>query len=172
MKEAVNLEAWSEEVGKTSGITTEELDARSKKYQDKYEEYERAKQIASDLYKEAEELEGKLVEALELAGKSKYYVEGIGTFYFMDKMTVPTPKTIEQKKQLFNYIKETHGDVFLMDKVSINHQTLQTLYKTDFEEHKEKCLKEGRDAEAANFSIPGLQAPTNMRSLGLKKEKK
>lgn len=166
----IGLDTWMEKTA-NSGITTQYLDELAKKYQAKYDEYEASKAITSGFYKEAEELEGKLVEAMEQAGKSKYNVEGIGTFYFSDKMTVPTPKTVNDKKKLFGWLTKKYGETFLMDKVSINHNTLQGLYKSAFNEHVEECKQTGKDDEAANFSIPGLSEPTNMRSLCLRKEK-
>jgi len=164
-----NLEVWQEEASKNCGITTEFLDNLITAYQLKYTQYEEQKAVATHLYKEAEELEGKIVEALEAAGKSKYVVEGIGTVYFINKLVVPTPKTIEQKRLLFDYIKNKHGDIFFMDKVSVNHATLQKLYNEDFKEHLEHAEKQGTTPET--FHIPGLDAPTNMRSLGMRKEK-
>lgn len=161
----VHAEEWMEAAAVGSGVTTEELDTRAKEYQDAYAKYEEAKRVASQLYKEAERLEGKMVEAMEQAGKSKYIVEGIGTFYFVDKLVVTTPKTIEATRALFNYIREKHGEDFFYSTAGVNHQTLQKLYKTDFEEMVEK-----NPDKAASFSIPGLQPPTNMRSLNLRKK--
>lgn len=162
----VNLQEWADFEEKKSTVTTEELDKLAKVYQEKYEEYERAKEISGNLYKEAEELEGKFVEALQLAGKSKYYVEGIGTFSFMDKMSIRIPKTIEDKKKLFKYILDTHGEIFYWDKVSVNSATLNKLYNEDLK------TAETRGVDASLFHIPGLDQPTNMRSLKLTKEKK
>ncbi len=164
--ESVNLDAWQAEQGKASGITTEQLDSLAQKYQDLYDEYEKLKAESSNAYKLAEEAEGKLVEALEQAGKSKYIVEGLGTFYFIDKMVVKTPKTNEDKKRLFNWIKRKRGGEYLMTITSINHQTLQSLYKAE----QEAAVQENPE-KAASFHLPGLEAPTSMRSLGFRKAK-
>lgn len=164
---SVDANEWMEAASEGSGITTKELDEHAQAYQAAYAEYEKSKAHTSQLYKEAERLEGKMVEAMELAGKTKYQVDGVGTFYFINKMVVTTPKTNSEKKALFDYIKETHGDDFYLATLSVNHQTLQKLYNTDFEAAKEK-----NPDDAATFHIPGLQPPTNMRSLGLRGEKK
>ncbi len=161
----VSADEWNEQVEKTSVITTSELDDLGKKYQAKYAEYETAKAISSTLYAEAEELEGKLVEALNQAGKSKYHVEGIGTFSFQNKMSVKTPKTIDEKKLLFEYIRTTHGEVFYLDKISVNSQTLNKLYNEDLASAKE------RGVDPSLFHIPGLEQPTVMQSLRLTKER-
>lgn len=162
----VNADTWMDEVSKTSGITTEQLDKLALEYQKAYDEYEKSKRETSNLYKEQERLEGKLREAMELAGKSKYFVETVGTFYFSDKYVVTTPKTIEEKRDLLAYIREKHGEDFFYATVGVNHQTLQKLYKTDLEAAQEA----GESPEL--FHIPGLQQPTLMRSLNLRGEKK
>jgi hypothetical protein len=164
---SISADEWMEASAAGSGITTDELDRRAREYQDAWNKYEKQKAVSTELFKEAERLEGKMVEAMEQAGKKKYFVEGIGTFSFTDKFVVPTPKTIEERKQLFKYIQEKHGEDFFYSTASVNHATLQKLYKTDFDEAVET------DPEsAATFVIPGLQAPTNMRSLRLTGEKK
>jgi len=159
-------EEWNEFAESQSPITVDELDNLAKTYQKKYEEYEKAKEVQTALYKEAEELEGKLVEALQQAGKSKYFVEGIGTFSFMDKMSTRIPKTIEDKKLLLDYILKTHGETFYWDKISVNSQTLNKLYNEDLKSATERGI------DPSLFHIPGLEQPTNMRSLKLTKEKK
>lgn len=161
----VTLDEWNTQVEKTSSVTVEELDTLARKYQAKYAEYEAAKTISATLYAESEELEGKLVEALNQAGKSKYHVEGIGTFSFQNKMSVKVPKTLEEKKQLFEYIRTTHGEVFYLDKISVNSQTLNKLYNEDLATAKE------RGVDPSLFHIPGLQQPTVMQSLRLTKER-
>lgn len=162
----IDTDSWMEAAAEGSGITTQELDARAKAYNEAYAAYEKQKAVASELFKEAERLEGKLIEALEQAGKSKYHVEGVGTFYFSDKLVVTTPKTIPDKKALFDYVLQNHGEDFFLSTASINHQTLQKLYNTDFE-----TFKETNPELAAEFHIPGLQPPTSKRSLGLRGEK-
>lgn len=158
------LSQW-EEAAATGAVTVEQLDKMVKEYNDKYAEYEAQKAISTQLYKDAEVLEGKLVEAMEQAGKSKYYVEGVGTVYFSDKLVVPTPKTNEDKKKVFTWLREKQGDTVFFATVSINHQTLQKLYNTALEE----AVNAGEDASL--FHIPGLQTPTSMRSLNFRKEK-
>lgn len=163
MKE-LSADQWMEETAKSSSITVEELDRRVQLYSKKRREYEDAKAISSRLHGEQEELESKLIEALELAGKSKYVVEGHGTVYFSDKLTVKTPKTIADKKALFLHLRNQYGEMFYLDKISINHQTLQKLYNDAFKEHVE-------EKGNSDFHFPGLEAPTNVRTLNFRKEK-
>jgi hypothetical protein len=161
---APSLEDWSKLQGEGSGVTTQMLDELTVTMQEKRKIYEEAKQISTDKYKDYAEAEGKLVEAMQLAGKTKYVVEGLGTVYFVTKMVVPTPKTIEQKKKLFAYLREKHGEVYFYDKVSVNHQTLQGVYNSDYAEATEQ-------GKGDMFQIPGLDLPTPQISLNFRKEK-
>lgn len=157
-------EAWAELQGSGSGVTTQMLDTLVSEMQKKRAIYEDAKSIASEKYNEYAEAEGKLVEAMQLAGKTKYVVEGVGTVYFVNKLVVPTPKTVEQKKLLFKYLQDKHGETYFYDKTSVNHQTLQGIYNSDWEESKES-------GNGDVFSIPGLDQPTSQISLNFRKER-
>jgi len=160
---STNLAQWDSTQAEVGGITTQELDEMGKAYSAKYAEYEAASKVSKGLYAEAEELEKKMVEAMQLAGKTKYFVEGIGTFYFSNKMSVTTPKTIEDKKAFFKYLLETHGEVYYWDKLSVNSQTLQGIYNSD--------AKAAAERGEALFHIPGLEQPKNKVTLNFKGEK-
>lgn len=158
------LDEWNQATARVSGVTTEQLDQLVRDYQAAYSRYEDKKAESSALYKDAEALEKELVAMMELAGKTKYVVEGVGTVYFSDKLTVTTPKTNADKAALFDYIRKKHGPDFFLKVAGINHQTLQSFYKSEFEEHVEK-------GDANVFKIPGLQEPTAIRTLNVRKEK-
>lgn len=160
---SAELKEWNEFNENTSGITTQQLDAMGREYQAKYKEYEAANSKAKLLFHEAEELEVKMVEAMTAAGKTKYYVEGVGTFYFSNKMSVKTPKTIEDKKAFFKYLWEKHGETFYWDKISVNSQVLQKIYNED--------AKSAAENGEAIFHIPGLEQPKSMTSLNFKGDK-
>lgn len=169
---SISAEAWAEQAAANTSITTEELDQRAKEYNEAWDQYEGAKEVASELYQRAIALEGKMVEAMEQAGKRKYHVEGVGTFSFTEKMSVQTPKTVEDKIKLARYLEEQGGKNYFWDKFSVNSNTLQPLYKAEFEAYKKKCEDEGKPELAATFSLPGVGAPTLMRSLKLTPDKK
>lgn len=160
---SIGLDQWNEAQGERGAVTTEHLDQLVKDYRAAREEYDAAKTISNKLSHVKDDKEKILLDTLILAGKDKYHVDGIGLVYKIQKLVVPTPKTLEDKRKLFDYISEAHGEVFLMDKLSINHQTINKLYNDDFEEAAER----GDTA----FSIPGLQEPTHDISIGFRKEK-
>lgn len=158
------LEAWNNIKSVISCITTQQLDDLAKEYRSKYAEYEESNRKSKALFHEAEHIEAKMIAAMTEAGKQKYYVEGIGMFYFSNKFSVKTPKTIADKKAFFLYLLDTHGEIFYWDKVSVNSATLQKIFYED--------QKAATEKGALDFKIPGLEAPTAMTSLNFRCEKK
>lgn len=164
MNEAVQSQEQWLEASATGQITVEQLDALMREMHEKRAAYDAAKEASTALYKVFDDAERRLITALTQAGKRKYFAEGIGTVYFSEKLVVPTPKTIEQKVLLFDYIRKEFGDKYLLEKQSIHHQTLQSLYNESFKEAVENGKGEG-------FHIPGLEQPTAQISLNFRKDK-
>lgn len=165
----IGIDQWQEESAKGSSITVEELDELCRQYKKTRDEYDAAKEVSDRAYAERERLQGKVVEAMELAGKSKYVVEGVGTLYFNDKMSVRIPKNIEAKKELFKFLLDKYGPTVYWDKVSIHSATLNSFYNEELAAFNE-ASKAGN--VTGDFKFPGVEAPTAMRSLGLRSEKK
>lgn len=161
------LEQWDQAQQAASPITVEELDEWGRKWKEATEAHEAAKKVASEKYKILDEIEGKFVEALKQAGRNKYYVEGIGLIGFNNRMSVQTPKTIEEKKALAKYIQDTYGATVFWDKFSINSQTLQGFYKKEYELFEERCEADPNYGVQNPFHIPGLAPP--VATTGLKK---
>jgi len=156
----MDLETWSK--AQSVPVSTTQLDQLVSEYRILREEYEKVKRISGDKYAKYVDKEKELLELMQSAGKTKYFVEGLGTIYQINKLSVTTPKTLADKKSLFDYVRSQHGETFLMDKLSINHQTLNKLYNTDFEAATES-------GKGEMFSIPGLEQPTSQVSLGFRK---
>lgn len=164
-----NLQDWQDEQAKNSSITVEQLDKLSNDFKEAKLKYEEAKTIYNGFYAEMQTAQTKMVEALEQAGKTKYLAEGVGTFYFIDKVSVKVPKDTEEKKKLFNFLLEKYGEVVYWDKVNIHSASLNALYNEELEEHNRKV--QAGEAEG-DFHIPGLEAPTSNRTLGFRTERK
>lgn len=159
---ALDGKAWTEKTA--TSISVEDLDQLVKEMRKKRDIYEAAKAKSTELYKEYEQLEGAVVEALRQAGKKRYHVDGLGTATVVEKLVVTTPKTLEDKRKFFEWIKAKFGDTVLLDKQGINHQSLQKLYNDAYDEAVER-------GEGHLFSVPGLQPPTNYPELRFTKEK-
>lgn len=143
-----DVEAWAEASGDTT-LSLEAMDGLIKDYRDKRATYEKAKAESSQLYKQVEEVEVKVIAALKAANKKSYKVDGVGTFSVVYKTVVTVPSTIERRRELFGYIKGEHGQDVLDKMTTINYQTLNSFFNQELERKDDPA-----------FLMPGLDAPT------------
>jgi len=152
-------EAWQNEA--PAEVTVEAFDRFVADYAAKREDYEKAKKVSGEKYAVYQEAENKLIALLKATHKKNYNVDSIGGISLVVKEVVTTPKTVEDKRQLFGWIKEQYGVDVLDDMVSINHQKLNGFYNEEAEKRKEDPM----------FHIPGLDQPTAVESLSFRRAK-
>jgi hypothetical protein len=145
----------------TREVSTAELDALASEYNKKRLEYEGAKAISNDLHAHMESAKFELIKLLQAAGKTKYEAEGVGKITLVEKLSVTTPKTLEDKAALFGWLKVKFGEDYLAY-LSINHQTLNSLYNQELKEVAEL---------GAEFNVPGLEPATTNTELRFSKTK-
>lgn len=151
-----------EELAKDDSITTEELDLAVMKMRDDKIEYELAKKQSTAKHAVYQESLAKLITMLQRANKKKYHVEGLGTASLITKLKVRTPKDLNAKAELLNYIRENFGEEGVLSYANVNYQSLNKLYNDEFE----RAQSEGRGAE---FNIPGLESPDSEVTLSFRK---
>ena len=149
------VEEWNEAAAEE--IPTATLDDVLVKMQNKWKEVEVKKEIYKAELAQYEQMECNMLDLLKRACKTKWQVDGLGTISIRTKYSIRTPKTPEDKKSLFDWIKATHGPESLMGLVSINSMTLNSFVNE--EKEKDPMVK-----------IPGLEAPTARESLAFRKQ--
>jgi hypothetical protein len=137
-------------------VSVNELDALVKQLKESRQQYDLAKAISSEKYSICEELEKKLIDLLNESGKSVYEVEGCARVTVVSKTQVTTPKTIEAKEALFNWIENHMGKDARLAYQTINYQSLNSLYNKELE----RALESGEE-----INIPGLDLPMVVKSL-------
>lgn len=142
-------------------VDTAELDKLIQEMREAEEEYDRAKAISSEKNAIREEKRQLVLDTLKACGKSKYHVDGLGTASLVTTMSVNTPKTVEEKRELFKYIRSQHGDDALMALLSINYQSLNSFVRTELETHKDDPA----------FTVPGVGAPKAETDIRFRSEK-
>lgn len=152
---------WNK-VSPATDISTAYLDNLVKQMQEQYAEYEAAKKHAAGLLETYNETEAKVLETLRLAGKKKYFVEGLGTVSIRTKFQVTTPKSLEAKQAFFKFLAEK-GEAVYYGILSVNSQTLNSFYNAE--------LKAAQEVGAGNFSIPGIDEPTHRDTIAFTKER-
>jgi len=139
-------------------VTLQELDEVCGQYALKRAEKERLDAELKEREKELYALEQKIQAFLEQSNKSKYSVDGIGTFNVVERFSYKIPRTPEAKEKFFSYLKEKG---IYDDLVNVNSQTLNAFCKQQMEE--------ARDRQDFNFSIPGLEEPTLFKKVQLRR---
>lgn len=155
--EANDVSAWEQPVE----VNLSTLDGMVKELVELRKVHQAKKDEASAAHADVESMEAKISSVLQASGKSKYFVDGVGTAYLINKYVVRTPKDNQSKMLLFDYIKHRHGEDVLVSKLSVNHQSLNSFYN----EEVAALAKEGKLAQ-----IPGIEEPTHEINLGFRKE--
>jgi len=143
------------------GTTLEQMDALMHDYALKRKDYEEKKQVASQLKKTMDDAEWLVTKALHESNKMSYRVDGLGLFSLISTETIKTPKTIEDKRELYDYIEAKYGQDVLDGYRSIHSGTLNSFYKEELKE----C------ADPALFSLPGIDGVTVRQSTRFTKAK-
>ena len=154
MSTEMDLESWSEG---TADVSTSDLDAEVKKLMDLEEDYEGKKKISSEAYAKYEEQRAKLLSILQATGKTKYYVDGMGTISQAIKTTVTVPKSFEEKQAMFEYFSSLGQEVF-MNYATVNHMSLNAF------------VNQQREADPT-FKMPGAGEPKEIAELRFRRTK-
>jgi hypothetical protein len=103
------------------------------------------------------ELANTILRTLDLMSIDSIRAHGF-LFFKELKSSVTTPKTLEDKKQFFDFL-ESKG--MFLEMVSINSQTLNSLYKS--------LADEAAEAGVLDFKLPGIPEPTTYTNLKLRR---
>jgi hypothetical protein len=137
-------------------VTTQELDEAVTALAQARKLYQEASAISDDRHAEVKKLEGKLIELLTYANKTSYIVDKVAQVTVVSKAQVTTPKTLDQKKEFFEWLRQKYGDDGLLAYQTINSNTLNSLYNAEMA----KALEKGEE-----FTVKGLDLPMVVRSL-------
>ena len=160
MNEPINASEWQADEG-SSALTLADIDNAVLELVRLEEDEKALKDAAKAATQRADDQRDKILAMLTKGGKSKYFVEGIGTVYIINRLSFRTPKDVASKEKFFEYIRSKHGDDVLKNLLTVNSQTLNAF-----------CKKEVESATARGeviFSIPGIEDPTHDQSIGFKK---
>lgn len=128
-------------------VDTAELDNMIRKMDEAWAAYEEAKKQADECKEYYDKQEFKVMETLKAINKTKYHVDGIGTFAIRGRSSYPTPKTPQEREEFRKYLINRYGPEFAESMFTVNSQTLQGFVK------KEEEVNPGQ-------VIPGLGSPT------------
>jgi len=139
-------------------ITLEQMDALVSKLQAAREAYDTAKKFSTEKYHQLEEVEKEVIGTLKSNGRTKFEAEGVALVSIQTKEVYTTPKTTDQKRDLFRYIQDKYGVEVLTSMLGINHNTLQGWANREIETDP-------------SLQIPGLDKPTSVETLYFRSKK-
>ena len=137
-------------------VSTAELDLLVKRLKEARMEYDQAKAISAEKSGKVDDLERELIALLDRAGKTLYEAEGVGRVTLVSKLAVTTPKDLADKEALFNWLESSFGKEGQLAYLTINYQTLNSLYNQQVKEAAER---------GESFQMPGIGLPTSTTTL-------
>lgn len=154
---STDLNEWEQP---KADISLEDMDNAAKALRDAKEVYTSRKAASDEAYHIMKEAEGKLVSLMDAAGKTTYIAEGVGRATVKKSLSVKTPKSPEQKQAFFNWIREHMGEDSYYAYMSVNSNSLNSLYRSKVEEF---------GARGEILEIDGLDQPTESTRLSFTK---
>lgn len=150
---------WSDQ---SPAISTEALKRLIAEMRLAYSEYEKVKDQANRLKEKYDALEDKVANTLQAAGLKRFDVPGLGSCTLASKFSVRVPKELASKRALFQYISKQYGADVLDEFRTINYQTLNAWFNKE---------AEANGVDRKEFSVPGLDAPTEEHYIQFRKDK-
>lgn len=132
----------------SEAVSLEAMDSMIEEFTKLRDEYDAKKEEASKAWELVEKCQSKIMQALEKAGKKSYKVDGLGTFSVVQKQSVTTPKTLEEKSALYEYIRKKYGEETLFSKLNYHAASLNSFYNEEFEASGDPM-----------FHLPGVGQP-------------
>ena len=140
-------------------ITTKQLDIAVQELWDARRDYDAKKKISNEASEQVDKAELSLLDLLERANKKNYQLDGVAKVIAIQQFVVNTPKTFEDKEKFFAWLQTKLGHDGFIAYLNINHQSLQALWKEQFELAEDKV----------GFTMDGIGQPMERKTLRVNK---
>jgi len=151
------LELWKEEKG---DVSIDDMTEAVRVLREAKTAYDAKKLESNALHADMKALEERVMGLMKLAGLSEFTATGYGKVSLSELMSVKTPKSPDEKKAFFNWVRENMGDDAYYAYMSVNSNSLNSMYKQKVEEYGER---------GEILSVDGLEEPTSYTKLSLRK---
>lgn len=118
---------------------------------------------AKDIESQITGLRGKITQVLIDNKQSSFRVDGTGLVSVVAHERVPTPKTSQENKELYDYVLQKYGEEACLSKFKIHDKTLTSFFK------EERSLVPKEDQEL--FRLPGVGEPTVYHDISFRVDK-
>ena len=124
------------------------------RYDEKKKQLELEKEILDSL-------EDDIIQAFEENDLTSFKLDGVANVSITHRLTVPTPKTIEDKRAFFAWVAANKGEEVRDAMMSVNSMTLNSFYKAEYESLT--------DDEKLVFQMDGIGLPSLQKTLSVRK---
>jgi len=152
------MNEWEEK----KDVSVDALKALIQELRQAHSHYETLKETANEAREKYEALSLKVIGTLQAAGLKNFDIPGLGKVTLASKYSVRVPKNLEDKRKLFDYIRNAYGDDVLDEYRTINYQTLNAFVNQEAEISK---------VEKQAMRIPGIESPTEEFYLQFRKDR-
>lgn len=141
-------------------ISIKEMELELTELKSLKEKYKKANDAAKEANAQMKEQEAKIIDMLKASGQKTFIAGGIGRATLVDKLSVKTPKSIDEKRALFNWIKDNLGEETRDAYMTVSSASLNKFYQ----EQNDLAAARGEVLE-----IDGLEPPSSVTTLSFKK---
>lgn len=122
----------------TKTIDIKMMDDAVKKVRELRDDYKAKKKASDDAHSMLKSSEAALISLMQRAEKKTYIVTGVGRVTISEELSIQTPKTREEKLAFFKWLAEHKGQEVADNYMTINSQSLNSLYGELTEEAAQK----------------------------------
>jgi 2,3-bisphosphoglycerate-independent phosphoglycerate mutase len=140
-------------------LTVEQMDQLVVDLKAKEIQYEEAKTLSDALYAEYTQAKARIIEALESTNRDVFISSTGVRVTLSHAMSVQTPKTTDEKVAFFKWLRENKGDEVADAYMTVNSNSLNSLYNTLTEEWAQR---------GEVLTIPGLGEPVSRKKLSVR----
>lgn len=153
------MSEWEEPKAPDAEVSLADMETKIELMLLRKKEYEEAKEKADALWATFSEAQYEVMNLLEQTGRNVFISNTGKRITMVESMSVPTPKTPEEKVAFFDFLKNTEGEEFANAYLSVNSKSLQSLYNE---------LSEKYAAKGEVLNLPGVGQPVASKRLQIR----
>lgn len=118
--------------------------------------YAEASKVSNDAHSLMKEKEYALIHMMEETNQDIFVVKGVGRVALKKTMSITTPKSPDDRRKFFDWLRKEKGDEIADSYMSVNSQSLNTLYNDltqEFAERGEILMVDGLDEPITRVTL-------------------
>lgn len=142
-------------------ITIDDLQKLVLEFSEMRKQKEALEELAAKIENQLKGMKGKITQVMMEHGQTSFRVDNVGLVTVVAHERVPTPKTSEENKALYEYVMQKYGEETCLSKFKMHDKTLTSFFK------EERAMLPKEDQEL--FRLPGVGEPSVHHDISFKK---